>query len=134
MKYIVVLGRFLFSFIFITSSINHFKEQTIQYAASHGVMMPDILVPAAGVLAMLGGISILLGWKAKLGGWLIVAFLVPITFIMHNFWTLEDPQAHQIQMTMFMKNLSMLGGAFLITYFGAGPLSIDNRTKNAPQK
>jgi putative oxidoreductase len=28
---------------------------------------------------------------------------------------------------MFMKNLSMLGAAILIAYFGAGPLSLDSR-------
>ena len=33
----------------------------------------------------------------------------------------------QMQQIMFMKNLSMLGGALLIPYFGAGPLSLDAR-------
>lgn len=133
MKFIALLGRILFSLIFTINGTNHFKEQTIQYAASHGVMMPNIIVPIAGVMAIAGGISILLGWKAKFGGWLIVAFLIPVTFIMHNFWTLEGHE-RQMQMSMFMKNISMLGGAFLITYFGAGPLSVDNKTKNAPAK
>ena len=80
-------------------------------------------------MAIIGGLSIVCGFKAKLGGWLIVAFLVPVTLTMHNFWSVGDPHEHQVQMTMFMKNISMLGGAFLITYFGSGPLSIDDRTK-----
>jgi putative oxidoreductase len=127
MKFIVLTGRILFSLIFIMAVFGHFKEETINYGAGHGVPMPRIIIPAAGVLATLGGLSIAFGFKAKIGAWCIVAFLVPVTFIMHNFWALEDPMQQQIQMAMFMKNISMLGGALLIAYFGAGPLSIDAR-------
>jgi putative oxidoreductase len=129
MNYIVLIGRILFALIFISSGFSHFKSQTIEHAASHGVMMPNLLVPAAGVLAIVGGLSIILGYQARIGAWLIVAFLVPVTLTMHNFWTQTDPQQRMIQSIMFMKNISMLGGALLITYFGAGPLSIDNRSQ-----
>ena len=40
-----------------------------------------------------------------------------------------DPMMHQLQMTMFMKNMAMLGGALLITQFGSGPWSLDSRRK-----
>ncbi len=45
--------------------------------------------------------------------------------MMHKFWGLTDPMAAKIQQIMFMKNLSMLGGALLIAHFGSGPLSMD---------
>jgi putative oxidoreductase len=125
MNIIVLIGRILFSLIFIFSGFSHFKKESIDYAASHGVIMPEVLVPASGVLAIVGGISVLLGLKARSGAWLLVLFLVPVTFMMHNFWALTDPGMKQTQMHMFMKNISMLGGAFLITYFGAGPFSLD---------
>ena len=125
MNYVVLIGRILFALIFITSGFSHFKSQTIEHAASRGVMMPNFLVPAAGVLAIVGGLSIILGYQARIGAWLIVAFLIPVTLTMHNFWTLSDPQKRMIQSIMFMKNVSILGGALLIAYFGAGPLSID---------
>jgi putative oxidoreductase len=129
MNYIVLIGRILFALIFISSGFSHFKSQTIEQAASHGVMMPNFLVPAAGVLAILGGLCIILGYQARIGAWMIVAFLIPVTLTMHNFWAQTDPQQRMIQSIMFMKNISMLGGALLITYFGAGPLSIDNRSQ-----
>jgi hypothetical protein len=44
---------------------------------------------------------------------------------MHNFWSVSDPMTHQIETAMFMKNVTMLGGALVISYFGAGPLSLD---------
>jgi len=126
MKYLVLLGRILFSAIFFFSSFSHFMPSTIAYAAGQGVPFAGFLVPASGVLAFVGAVSIIIGFKARLGALAIIAFLVPVTLMMHNFWTVTDPMMHQMQMIMFMKNICMLGGAILITYFGAGPLSIDN--------
>jgi len=124
---VVVLGRFLFALIFLMAGANHFNKQTIGYAASHGVPLAAIAVPLSGVLAIAGGLSILLGYCAKLGAWLIVPFLVPVSLMMHKFWTVTDPMMAQIQMILFMKNVSMLGGAVLISHFGAGPFSLDAR-------
>lgn len=122
-SYAVVLGRALFSAIFITASFNHFARSTIDYAAQQGVPLPHVAVPFSGILALLGGLSILLGYRARIGALLLMIFLIPVTFMMHNYWTISDPMMHQIQMAMFMKNLSMLGGAILIFNFGSGPLS-----------
>ncbi|MFN8286562.1 MAG: DoxX family protein [Chitinophagales bacterium] len=125
MKYILLLGRLLFSFLFLHTVSNHFSPQTIAHAASVGLPMANILVPLSGVIAILGGLSIALGYKARLGGWLIVLFLIPVTFTMHAFWRETDPMQIQMQTGAFIKNLSLLGAAFYITYFGAGLLSID---------
>ena len=124
---VVVLGRFFFTLIFLMAGANHFNKQTIVYAASQGVPLAAILVPLSGLVAIAGGLSILLGYRAKLGAWLIVLFLVPVSLMMHKFWTVTDPMMAQLQMILFMKNVSMLGGALLITQFGAGPFSLDAR-------
>jgi putative oxidoreductase len=122
---VVVLGRVLYALIFLFGGASHFSKQTIAYAASQGVPLASIAVPLSGVLAVAGGLSILLGYRAKLGAWLIVLFLIPVTLMMHRFWTVTDPMMAQIQMVLFMKNVSMLGGALLISHFGAGPFSLD---------
>ena len=62
MKYAVLAGRQLFSLIFILSSARHFSSQTIATAAAHGVPLPDLLVPLSGIIALVGGLSILLGF------------------------------------------------------------------------
>lgn len=126
---VAALGRLLFAFIFITSGPMHFSSQEIAYAAAQGVPLASIAVPLSGVLALLGGLSILLGYRAKIGAWLIALFLVGVTPMMHNFWAATDPTMHVMQMVMFMKNVSMLGGALLITQLGAGPWSLDARKK-----
>jgi putative oxidoreductase len=124
---VVVLGRFLFALIFLMAGANHFNKQTIGYAASQGVPLAAVAVPLSGVVAIAGGLLILLGYRAKLGAWLIALFLVPVSLMMHKFWTVQDPMMAQIQMILFMKNVSMLGGALLISQFGAGPFSLDAR-------
>jgi putative oxidoreductase len=120
---IVFLGRLLFALIFLMSGFTHFSKQTIGFAASQGVPLASIVVPAAGLLAFFGGLSILLGYRAKLGAWLIVIFLMGVT-PMHKFWGIADPMMQQMQTVMFMKNVTMLGGALLITQFGSGPWSL----------
>jgi len=134
MKYFVLIGRILFSLIFLMTMMSHFSDKAVQYAASNGVPMPQVLVPLSGIIAIAGGLSVLLGYKAKAGAWLLVIFLVPVTLMMHKFWAQTDPMMMQMQMVNFMKNLALLGGAFLITYFGAGPLSMDARAAKPAKK
>jgi putative oxidoreductase len=124
---VVLLGRLFFVLIFLMAGPNHFSKHTIEFAVSEGVPFAALAVPLSGVLALAGGLSILLGYRAKIGAWLIALFLVPVTFMMHKFWTVHDPMMAQIQMVMFMKNIAILGGALLISQFGAGPLSLDAR-------
>ena len=83
-----------------------------------------LAVPLSGVIAILGGLSIALGYKARWGAWLIVVFLVPVTVMLHRFWGLTDPQAAMMQQVMFMKNVSMLGAALLMAEVGSGELSL----------
>ncbi|MGA8764588.1 MAG: DoxX family protein [Candidatus Sulfotelmatobacter sp.] len=124
-----LLGRFLFVLIFLMSAPRHFMSQTIAYAAAQGVPLASIAVPLSGLLALAGGLSILLGYRARIGAWLLVLFLAGVTPMLHNFWAVSDPMMRQMQMIMFMKNVSMLGGALLITQFGTGPWSLDARRK-----
>jgi len=124
---LVPVARLFFSLIFLFAAPNHFAKATIAYAASQGVPLASVLVPISGVLALAGGLSVLLGYHARLGAWLLVLFLVPVTVMLHNFWAVSDPMMHQIQQVMFFKNVAMLGGALLIAHFGAGPYSVDAR-------
>jgi putative oxidoreductase len=125
--YLVLVGRAAFAAIFIFTIAGHFKPETIAYAASAGVPLAGFAVPAAGILALLGGLSVLFGYHARVGAWLIIVFLVPVTLALHAFWAVADPMGRQMQLAMFLKNVSILGGALLIAHFGAGPVSLDER-------
>jgi putative oxidoreductase len=126
MRALVPVGRALYALIFIVSVFGHFSSATIEHAAAHGVPVATVLVPAAGLLALVGGVSVLLGHRARFGAFLLVVFLVPVTLVMHRFWGIADPQLAEIQRIMFLKNLSMIGGALLLMYNGPGPVSLDS--------
>ena len=126
-RYAVPIGRALFAAIFVMAGFGHFSRPMIDMAAQQGVPLAALLVPLSGVMSVAGGLSVLLGYRARWGATLLVLFLVPVTFAMHQFWAQSDPQQAQLHMVMFMKNLGLIGGALLIGYFGAGPLSLDAR-------
>ena len=123
----VPIGRFLYSLIFIIAGFNHFSSGSVGYAAAQGIPFADILVPLSGVLAIVGGLSILFGYHARMGAIVLLFFLVPVTILMHNFWTFADPAVFQVQMAHFMKNLALIGSAILFAFYGAGPISIDHK-------
>lgn len=126
MAFLILVARILFSAIFILSGISHFTQiQGMgQYAGSQGVPAPKFFVGLSGLMILLGGLSVLLGLWVKVGTLLLIAFLLPAAFIMHNFWAVDDPNMRATQQAHFMKNLALAGAAFLIFYFGTGPWSI----------
>ena len=127
-------GRVLFALIFVLSTPGHFSARDVEYATAAGVPMANLLVPLAGILALVGGLSVMLGYKAKAGAWMLVAFLVPVTLWMHRFWDVADPQMAQMQQINFMKNLALTGAALYMAWFGAGPLSLDARIARSEAK
>jgi putative oxidoreductase len=126
MRILFPVARLLFAMIFILAAPRHFTQEGIQHARDLGVPLAQVLVPISGVMALAGGLSIVLGWKARWGAWILIAFLIPVTLSMHAFWRHPDPAVFHTQEAMFLKNVSMLGAALLITQFGAGWISIDD--------
>ena len=116
MKSFFLLGRIIFGGFFLYSGIHHFQEkkQLAQYAAAKNVPEPELAVTASGAMLLLGGASVLLGVKPKLGTLAIVAFLAGVSPVMHNFWTSDDAAHRQNDMVQFMKNIAMLGGAMAL--------------------
>jgi putative oxidoreductase len=127
MNALAPIGRVLFSLIFILGLPNHFKQQTMDYAAAAGVPAAHVAVPLAGIIALVGGLSLALGFHARWGAIALLVFLVPVTLFMHRFWGLSDPQQMQMQQANFMKNLALMGGALFFVYAGSGAYSLDAR-------
>ena len=88
---LLVLGRFLYALIFLFGGASHFSKQTIAYAASRGVPLAPLVVPLSGIFAIAGGLSILLGYRAKFGAGLIMLFLVRTILMLDRFWAMHDP-------------------------------------------
>jgi putative oxidoreductase len=87
----------LFTAIFIAALPGHFSQESFAYAAAQGVPFPSMLVPLSGLLALAGTLSIVFGFHARIGALLLIAFLIPVTLLMHDFWNVADPQQRMMQ-------------------------------------
>ncbi len=130
--YVTLVGRILLALIFVAAAPRHFTTEAISHARELGVPLANVLVPISGVMALVGGLGLLLGYRVEACAWLLVAFLVPVTLGMHAFWRLDDPQMIHVQQAMFVKNLAMIGALLLVTQLGGGPLTLDARLARAP--
>ena len=113
---LLYLGRILFGGYFIMSGFNHFKMLTMmsEYAKSKGAPVPKLSVAVSGLLLLVGGGSILLNYFPSIGLIALVLFLIPVTFIMHAFWKIQDPTAKMHEMVNFMKNVALLGAVLIL--------------------
>lgn len=126
MSFIVLLARILYAGSLLVLGINNLVQPQgmARYAASKDVPRPRTLVPVSGGVIVLGSLSVMLGVFPRIGALLILVFLIPVTIIMHNFWTVRDPEAQRNEQIHFWKNMALIGGALLVLYFGSGPLSL----------
>ncbi len=116
-----LIGRILLVIIFLNSGIGKIGnfEGTAQYMAKFGMPNTSFFLFGAIVFELVGSVTVILGYFTRLGALLILIFLIPTTLIFHaNF-------ADQIQMIMFVKNVSMFGGCLLLLSAGQGGLSLD---------
>lgn len=116
MKAAFLLGRLIFGGFFIYNGINHFRMTApmAQYAGAKGVPAPELGVTASGAALIVGGTSVVLGVKPKLGTLALIAFLAGVSPVMHDFWKHEDANQRQQEMINFMKNVAMLGAALAL--------------------
>jgi uncharacterized membrane protein YphA (DoxX/SURF4 family) len=119
MDWLLLLGRILFSLIFVMAGVvAHLQQRgpSTEYARSLGAPAPGLLVPLSGIWIIVAGLMIILGIWVDLAALMVIAFLLPIAFIMHAFWKIEDPQMRVIQMSQFQKNVALAGGALILFF------------------
>jgi putative oxidoreductase len=118
------LARFLFSLIFVLSGTGKIFDfsKTSEFMAANGFPMPEVFLVGAIILELAGGLSLMLGFKTRIGAILLIIFLIPATIIFHAPYLAE-----QAQMINVMKNIALLGA--LVKFFADGPgmFSVDEK-------
>lgn len=118
---VAVTGRIMFTLIFFLSGITHFTGM-----AGYVALMPEAIpfrafwVIISGVVELIGATMIVANRAPRLGAWLIVLFLVPVTIVVHGvaMVTAPDERTAAIQTSFFLKGIAMTGSALLITQLG----------------
>ncbi len=120
MEAIILIGRILFSLIFVGAGIGHLADEksTTATAEAAGLPNPKLMGQISGVLMLIGGLAVITGFWIDLALLGIAALMLVLNFTMHKFWELEGME-QQMQMSMFMKNLSIAGGALVMFGFYA---------------
>lgn len=120
-KYINRIGRILFSLIFIASGLSKIGDwdKTISNMESHNMIFTSFFLIMGILLKVIGGLSIITSYKSKIGAILLLIFMLPATFIFHNFWTLPletnlQIASQQTEMVSFLKNITIIGALVLI--------------------
>jgi putative oxidoreductase len=124
-----LVGRVLITFIFLRSAIGkigNFSGVAGNMAAK-GMPYAEIFLAGAIALEIVGGLCLLLGWKARWGALALLIFLIPATLIFHNFWAVDPAQSRELanQTNHFFKNLTIMGALVFIIGMGSGPLSLE---------
>jgi putative oxidoreductase len=125
-KYIPLVARSFLAVIFIYTGLNKVFNfaQTSELMAKVGLPIVGVLLVFTIAFQILGGLSIIIGYKAEIGAILLIIFLIPATIVFHN--PLADPS----QFNNFFKNLSIIGGLLLVLAYGSGSLSLDQSDRS----
>jgi putative oxidoreductase len=122
--YLVPLGRLLMSSLFIWAGFGKLMNPggTAQYFASYHLPAPDVLVWIVIIIELIGGLMILVGFQTRWVALVLAIFCLITAFGIHL------PMGDMPNMIHFYKNLVMAGGFLYVFAYGAGALSVDNRT------
>jgi len=131
---LAVVGRVLLALMFIYAGYGKLTniEGTAGYIASGGLPMASALAVIVGLLELLGGLAIAVGFQARWAALALGLFTLAASLLFHKFWAVPADQAF-VQQLMFMKNLSVAGGLFTLAALGSGPVSVDARLGLVPR-
>jgi putative oxidoreductase len=110
-----LVGRVILGAYYLMSAYHHFADvhMLARVTAGHGVPAPQAAVLVAGVLLAIAGVTLLLGVFPRVGVLAVVAFLLPVSFVMHPFWAEKNPALRMSDMINFTKNMALLGSALM---------------------
>jgi putative oxidoreductase len=125
---LVVVGRVLLALMFIFAGFDKLTNiaGTAGYIASGGLPAASALAVVVGLLELVGGLFLAIGFQARWAALALGVFTVLASVLFHKFWAVPADQAF-VQQLLFMKNMSVAGGMFVVAALGAGPASVDNR-------
>lgn len=123
---VTLVGRVALASVFLVAVSMYFTSwsEITQHMAAEGLPAQDVLLAAATVVLIAGGLSVVLGFYTQWGATLLMIFLLIVTPIFHDFWTMTG-QERQMQQGHFLSNLAKFGGLLMLWAHGPGRWSLD---------
>lgn len=111
-----VLGQVLFGGYFLFAGLSHFRNMSgmTAYASAKGIPVPKLAVVVTGVMLVVGGLGIIVNIYSAIALALIILFLLGVTFVMHNFWSMPDSDQKMVQKLFFARNIGLLGASLML--------------------
>ncbi len=111
----LVIGRLLFGGLFVYNGVNHFRNRAalVGYAQYKKVPAPAAGVMVSGIWLLISGLSVVLGIRPQVGSLMIVAFLLIVSPVMHNYWAATDDNSRMNDFINFTKNAALAGAALM---------------------
>ena len=127
------LGRLALAWFFLSDAYLRAIDWngTIALMAEKNIPAPGVLLFVALSAMVLGGLSLLLGFRTKVGALLLFAFTVASTVMLHNYWVLHDAGDRMAEYQLFIRNVAIAGGLLLLLGIGPGRFAADNAGKRA---
>ena len=122
-----LLGRILLSSVYILSGISKITSFAMEegYIVSRHLPLPAVALTIALIVELAGGVAVLVGLFSRFTAWILFLYLIPTTFLFHNFWTMSGMDRYD-NTIHFEKNLAIMGGLLLLAAFGPGAYSVDS--------
>lgn len=120
-----LVGRVLISGTFLWAAYEKMKNwnATVEYMKTKSIPYLNIVLPVGIALKVIGGLSVLLGWHAHVGALLLLIVAVSASLKMHDFWR-RSGEERGLEKLLFMKDVAVIGGLFMILALGAGHFGI----------
>lgn len=128
-----LIGRILISVIFILSGLMKLESwsSSAAFLAMKHFPIPSAMLVGAIIVEVLGGLCLLLGFKARIAAFIMFLYLIPTTIVFHNFWAMQGA-ARADNHIHFLKNLPIMGGLLMVAAYGPGKLSVDGAGAKTP--
>jgi putative oxidoreductase len=121
-------GRFVLAWYFLAQAYRYALDwnNTAILLSMRNMPVPPVLLAGAVAATVLGSLSLVLGFRARIGGCVLLLVTLGLTVTLHDFWHIRAAVARNADYDIFARNVAIAGGLLLMIGMGAGPLALDN--------
>ena len=125
------LGRLVLAWFFLSEAWWRLRgwEGTVTLMHMKHIATAEPLLALAIALMVLGGLSLLFGYQARVGALTLFGLTIIVSVFMHDYWKLGDGVDRDADYELFIRNMAIAGGLLFLVGMGPGPFALDSPGK-----